>query len=127
MNSYYQLTTPAAVDNIAALCSLLMDLFPVHSAKNRRKFRVNPKAKRAYLPMAESHVIAKIVEPSIAGSQHPQAGSYPRFLWTSLWITMFTSRPGRANRGLLQVARQITSTGNTAKIRRLSTLLKENP
>lgn len=127
MDSYYQLTVHDAVDNIASPSPWQMGLFPVHSVKNHQKFRVNPEAKRAYSPMAESYAIAKIVGLSIAASLHPKAGSYPRFLWTSLWITMFTSRPGRANIGLVQVARQMTRADNTAKIRQLPKLLKENP
>ena len=77
--------------------------------------------------MAGHRVIAKIVGPPLAALQHHKASSYPRFLWTSLWITMFISRPGRASIRLVQVARQMTSANNTDKMHRLSNQLKENP
>ena len=77
--------------------------------------------------MAGRRVIAKIVEPLLAALQHHKDISYPRFLWTSLWITMFISLPGRAGIGLLRVALQMISADNTAKMHRLSKQLKENP
>ena len=77
--------------------------------------------------MAGRRVIAKIVEPPLAALQHHKDISYPRFLWTSLWITMCISPPGRAGIGLLRVALQMTSADNTAKMHRLSKQLKEKP
>jgi hypothetical protein len=41
--------------------------------------------------------------------------TYPRFLWATLWITMFTSRQTRANAGVAGSASELISAGSSAR------------
>ena len=72
------------------------------------KFRVNPKRKWQHLPMIKTHAIAKINERHITAMQQSIGPTCPHFLWAKLWITMFTSCPGRASAGLVQGAFEMT-------------------
>ncbi len=115
-NSYSLLTTFVAVDNIAPHFRALVRTFPGHCGGRPIKTRVNPRGIYPYLPMTATRAIVKIVRPKHPSAWHPQTTNYPRFLWATLWITMFTSCPGRANTGPKQIALQMTSRSNTAKM-----------
>jgi hypothetical protein len=92
------------VDNIAARSNVWIRGFLVYWDKYSKKIRVNPKIIGADLPMTAVCVIAIIVAQRTIALQHPATPSYPRFLWVTLWITMFTSRPSRASAGLVRGA-----------------------
>jgi hypothetical protein len=72
------------------------------------KARVNPKIFLDFSPMAAVCVIAKIVTIRNAIGNYRRPTTFPRFLWVTLWITMFTSRKSRTSRGLALHARQMT-------------------
>ena len=59
--------------------------------------------------MAETPVIAKINEGGGIAMQQCLTPTCPQFLWAKLWITMFTSCPGRASTGLVQGALEMTT------------------
>ena len=50
--------------------------------------------------MIAACMIVKIVTLSTATFHAPNEPTYPRFLWGTLWITMFTNLKGRTNRAL---------------------------
>jgi hypothetical protein len=93
------------VDNIATPANPVARRFSAQDTKTSFHFRVNPQANWPYLPMTRRSVIAKIVIPPTTATQHPSARSCPRILWAALWITMFTTRPGRASTGFAWGAR----------------------
>jgi hypothetical protein len=107
--SYWLLTTHPSVDNLSRIATGLSTDFLHQPNLKRSKTRVNPEPFRPTSPMTKDCVIAKFIEDLCPCMLQLQQSGYPRFLWVTLWITMFTNGQSRASGGFAPGASQIVN------------------